>query len=423
MSEGSSVSAPDLSTLAGLLEALPEDGRPDGVVDVCIHLAGDLKAGRSTLLNTLGVGPGLATGVRRCTRHPTTVGRGLRFTEQPPDAPRSRLPMDALVLLVDVRQPVPRGLPLPPVPPELPVLVVLTKLDRALEDLVDSDAPQEELEEAVAVAKRRVRRRLGRSVPVVCADPRSLDEVDQLVRPALHTLVCDARCRASTRHARLARRIAARLRRPAPWPPPPPSHIVQDVVMVGITAALTTLAADLGAARARLAAAPASQRPTLAHDTVLAALSTALTAARHARTDALPPLKPLAAAALPAAPPLPGPAPALPVRRLAQQAKTAATESAGFLGRLLPARAAGPFPTPLVELLDHLPELMGRALTEDAARIEAWLATTWADRCALTEVLCPEHIGAITAEVDRQNSLADAIVAEWGHGDEESAHP
>ena len=173
-----------------------------------VVLTGDAKAGRSTLLNAILGQVRLRTAVRAAT--PVAVGvvaRGVRWVEVPPG--RTRPTCDGRVVVADVRQPLPRQVRLAG-DPTAPTALVLTKLDRALEDAVLSDDPAAEVAQAVQVARRRAQERCAGPLQAwVTCDPRDGGEVHTRVLPALHPVIDAARARAAQRRALAARAALA----------------------------------------------------------------------------------------------------------------------------------------------------------------------------------------------------------------------
>lgn len=223
-----------------------------------IVLTGDPKAGRSTLLNALLARPILRTAVRACTTVPTTVfACGARFTEVPPGTIGS--PGDARILVVDVRQPLPRALRLVPADGG-PTVLLLTKVDRAREDADLSSDPEAEVKEALDVARRRADARTeGGLAAVLVCDPRDARAVRQTVWPALRRALAPAWTQAEARRLvedqRFVAALARSLRPPEPmdWPPQiPVTSAARDILQAGVAVAMASVSADESAWRARV---------------------------------------------------------------------------------------------------------------------------------------------------------------------------
>ena len=216
-----------------------------------IVVTGDAKAGRSTLLNHILGRPLLRTAVRACTPVPVTVfADGWRLTEVPPGVAAD--PGDGRVLVVDLRQPLPRrsrvvadggG----------PSVVVLTKADRARADAVLSHDVEAELVEAVQEAERRARRRCaGPLVDVVVCDARDAQAVPEVVWPRVRDALSSevvrravARREAVRRRWRAAVEAALAVETGRHWPPElPVAPAARRVAQAALTAAMATLALD-----------------------------------------------------------------------------------------------------------------------------------------------------------------------------------
>lgn len=268
------------------------DGRRGGPEVV---VTGDLKAGRSTLLNGLLGHPVLSTAVRTCTPVPTSVfARGAWWTEVPPSKVDGRRRGDGRVVVVDVRQPLPRAVRLAAC--DGPTVVVCTKADRALEDAVLSTDPEDELRLARRVARRRVAERVGEVAAWIDCDPRDCADLEARVVPVLKMALAPAFLASVDRRAKAGDRVWLRWvdgRLGAERAPLP------DAVDVGLLAVelcrtelvicLATLEADLGAVDVRLGACDshdaldslAGAVPTLLAEAVLQA-TRAVTAHRQA---------------------------------------------------------------------------------------------------------------------------------------------
>jgi len=223
-----------------------------------ILVTGDLKAGRSTLLNALVGEPRLRTAVRTCTQVPVSVwAHGAWWTELPPSKAAGRRPGDGRVVVVDVRQPLPRAVQLAGCAG--PTVVVCTKADRALEDAVLSDDPEGELDLARRVASRRASERLGALEAWIDCDPRDRADVEARVWPALREALKPAWDGVSQRRtaarAQSWSALVERLRGPE-RPPVPDSVDVGELTVALCRAELgvcmTTLEADLAAVEVRL---------------------------------------------------------------------------------------------------------------------------------------------------------------------------
>ena len=226
-----------------------------------VVLTGDLKAGRSTLLNSLRGKEVLKTAVRTCTRQPVSVWtRGLWWTEVPPGQAAGRRRGDGRVVLVDVRQPLPRAVQLAAC--DGPTVVVCTKADRALEDAVLSEDPAGELVLARRVARRRVAERVGEVAAWIDCDPRDVDAVAAEVWPALQAALSGAwpAVRDRRQQARAGNWQALVTRVHGPSRPPLPervevSELAVELCRAELSVCLLALEADLSAVDIRISAA------------------------------------------------------------------------------------------------------------------------------------------------------------------------
>jgi len=254
---------------------------------------GDAKAGRSTLLNAVLGRPLLHVAVRPCTPVAVTVfAGGWRLTEVPPQVPHE--PADGRVLVVDVRQPLPRrarvvsdggG----------PTVLVLTKLDRARADAVLSSDVEAELDEAVDEAVRRARRRCtGPLVDVVRCDAREAEAVRDQLWPRIQAGLAGARERAALRgraqrHHWLTQ-VVASVTPPEPmsWPPSVAvDGLARGIAQAAVTSALAGLALDRDAWLATLQPVQTHSALEGCLDRLEAVLRTALRSAMARAEDAV----------------------------------------------------------------------------------------------------------------------------------------